>query len=430
MNDLVKRAVKITAHDGILPKLPQDFQLPIPAINKVELYLSFHGNDCCAHCITNSGPHREETLSPDNARTVLRNIAQNSIVTRLYDVIGGGTFNSDIPQQMVQFDALEHPPDRLTDPLCAQYADCLMGKGGISHWMIDNRAITLPFSRPSLRLSGGEFSMWPHKIAGKSVPSENRLHLQTGLLSSIRSILPEYDVYILTNGRFAVDMVSTEKVIGAWATAKSDAGNGRIRICISVDNFHRPPPGSTIEQMLERIWTSCRKTGLGAPYLYGVSNQRIGLLGRALRTFGCSSKHQKPISNVSGSTFVSSKYTKLDPVDLACTDGCDELKGFICKTPMGMIPVNNIVVAPSGHLAYCCACVGDYGNFVREPRTCLKNIVVDPISIMLRQQSTATHLLNLAVELDPTITVVQSGPNAAITGSTCYQLLSGMRVGA
>jgi len=42
----------------------------VPAINRVEFYPTFRCNDCCGHCITNSGPNRTETLKPDDAATI------------------------------------------------------------------------------------------------------------------------------------------------------------------------------------------------------------------------------------------------------------------------------------------------------------------------------------------------------------------------
>jgi hypothetical protein len=90
--------------------------------------------------------------------------------------------------------------------------------------------------------------------------------------------------------------------------------------------------------------------------------------------------------------------------------------------------VNNIIVMPSGRLAYCCVCVGDFGDFVNDPEECMKNCMRDPIAMMLRHKLTAASLLNTAAQMDPTIKLFKEGENAAVTGSTCYQLLSGKRV--
>jgi len=90
--------------------------------------------------------------------------------------------------------------------------------------------------------------------------------------------------------------------------------------------------------------------------------------------------------------------------------------------------VDNIVIMTTGQLAYCCVCVGDFGNFLYEPENALKSITTDPVAMMLRREQTAINLLNIAVELDPTIKVFGYGKNAAVTGSTCYQFLSGKRI--
>jgi len=48
--------------------------------------------------------------------------------------------------------------------------------------------------------------------------------------------------------------------------------------------------------------------------------------------------------------------------------------------------------------------------------------------LMLRRAETAIPLLNTAVELDPTIKVLGAGEHPAVTGSTCYQLMTGKRL--
>jgi hypothetical protein len=323
-------------------------------------------------------------------------------------------------------DELSQPPERLTEDMIQEYADCLMGRGYSSQWASPVSTVNLNFGRPSVRISGGEFYTWPHVIRDRRIPENERLNYQTQLLHSIRTTLPEHDIYILTNGRFAESAEKAKRVIEQWAAGETPAG-GRTRICISTDIFHRPPPGSTVEQMLERIWAANRQAGLGAPYLYGVTNRRIALLGRALESFGCCSEMTE-FQNVSGSSFNPTADITLDPINLAAAGGCRELKGFVCETQHGVILVNNVVVMPSGRLAYCCACVGDFGDFLNDPEECLRRCLTDPVAMMLRRRETTISLLNIATELDPTIAVFGSGENASVAGSTCYQLLSGKRI--
>jgi hypothetical protein len=427
MNYFAGKAVQIAAREEKNPRIPPDLELPVPSINKAELYLSFHGNDCCAHCITFSGPHRKETLSPSRARRVLRNMGRYSVITRLQELFGDGAYVCDRPPEMRDLDTSVAPPPRLSETLNRVYANCLMGKGASSEWRHNGNAYPLPFGRPSIRFSGGEFSTWPHHIDGKPTTAQQRLDLQTDILREARTALPEYDLFILTNGRFAVNAEIARRTIDAWAQAQPSQGDGRIRLCISVDVFHRPPAESAVEKMLERIWTACRECNLSSPYLYGISSRRIGLIGRALMTYANVDKRNETIRNVSGSDYVDTPGIALDPVDLVCSDGCNEVKGFLCPTPQGAFPVNNIVVNPDGRLAYCCACVGDYGDFVDSPCSTLSAIIRDPISMMLRKGESAAALLGIAASLDPTIKTFGAGPYAAATGSTCYQMLSGIR---
>ena len=79
-------------------------------------------------------------------------------------------------------------------------------------------------------------------------------------------------------------------------------------------------------------------------------------------------------------------------------------------------------------MVYCCACLGSYGDFVNQPQECLHNIVTDPLACALRKKETVIPLLELAVELDSTIRIFGTGEHKAVTGSTCYQLLSGVRL--
>jgi hypothetical protein len=167
--------------------------------------------------------------------------------------------------------------------------------------------------------------------------------------------------------------------------------------------------------MLERLWKAAREAGLSAPYIYGIPNKIVFLLGRALKTYVSGNK----------SCF---KGFDADPINLRQSDGCSELKGFFLKTSRGPLLLNNIVVNYDAHLAYCCACVGDYGNLLHSPEQTLRNLVSDPISRMLRMGESAETFLQLAAAMDPSIHVFDNQGGAA-TGAVCYQLLSGMRVG-
>ncbi|GEM_PF-1570609 len=423
----IEDVVRAARDRGFIPDIPDDLELPLPAVNKVEFYLSFHGNDRCAHCISCSGPHKQETISPADAMEIVKNVESFSILNRLKTVLGEGSFKFDRPEKCKKLDAMKKPPRVLTGEFKQDYADCLMGKGFTSQWIGSDEITHLNFGRPSIRLSGGEFSTWPHQIDGRRVPEKERFRYQRELLEHIRKLLPEYDIFILTNGRFAEKAEMTDRVIRQWLDT-GQRGGGRTRICISVDVFHSPPPGNTVQGMLRQIWSACRHYGISAPYLYGITNNRVMLLGRALETFGCCKMNIVKPENISRSSINPVEEIHLDPVDLISTGGCNELKGFFCATKRGTILVNNIVILPTGNLAYCCACVGDFGNFKDDPERSLENIVRDPVALMLRREQTAVNLLNIAVEMDPSIKLFGSEKNAAVTGSTCYQLLSGKRL--
>lgn len=427
MQTLIKDVIKTAQQRSVMPQFPDSVRFPLPAINDVELYLTFHGNDTCAHCITNSGPHRKEIMTPNNAKKVIGNIAKFSVLTRLHRVERDGTFVFKRPQKWRVLDSREEPPDKLTDRLRQDYTDCLMGKGYTSQWNSKSGVTELNFGRPSIRISGGEFYTWPHELNGRKLDEGERLYYQRNLLDYIREALPEYDIFILTNGRFAESYSKTIRVIDHWS-GKETAFGGLTRVCISVDIFHKPPRNSTVEEMLQRAWDACKLFGMGAPFLYGNASYRIGIMGRALDVYSCCKMASPERLNVSGSTINLPEKIEFDPIDLVTTGGCNELKGFICETEYGTILVNNIVVLPTGRLAYCCACIGDFGDFIEQPMQCLDNILKDPVAMMLRREQTAINLLNIAVELDPTIKVFGRGKFAAVTGSTCYQMLSGKRV--
>lgn len=152
------------------------------------------------------------------------------------------------------------------------------------------------------------------------------------------------------------------------------------------------------------------------------------LLGRAFESFGCRSETVLKVDDVSKEPRETGGKITLDPVDLVATGGCNELKGFVCRTEGGAFLANNIVIMPSGNLAYCCVCLGNFGNFIENPQQALRNITSDPIAMMLRRKQTAIALLNTAVKLDPTIKVFGEGENRAVAGATCYQVLSGIRL--
>ncbi len=181
--------------------------------------------------------------------------------------------------------------------------------------------------------------------------------------------------------------------------------------------------------MLDSIWGASRRHGLGAPFLYGVPNNRIGYLGRAFGRFEVGTLEPHEIENASCSPFNPVSCMSVDPIDLVCQGGCKEVRGFYFEHAGGCLLANNIVISPSGRMVYCCACLGDYGDFVNEPGRCLERVVLDPVSMMLRRTETVVPLLETAAELDPTIEVLGTGPHPAVTASTCYQMMTGERTG-
>lgn len=427
VNTLVTEVVEQLKKKNKMPSWPEE-TIPIPAINNVELNLTFHCNDHCPHCITESGPEKEESLDPDDANRIINNIKEFSIINRLYVLFGSGEFECNEIQICKKLSSSQLPPKELTISLKEEYSTCLQGKYRTSAWHKGRDKILLNFGRPSIRLSGGEFYMWPYAVSGESVGEKDRLEYQSRFLLHLRESLPEYDIWILTNGRFAHDQEHTDKVIENWAKSQQlYKTKGKIRICISADIFHQPPRGSTIEEMLERIWLSCKKFNLSSPFIYGIPNNRIGYIGRAFQKFTCGIIKKSKIRNISKSKFNPLTDLIVDPIDLIETDGCREVKGFYFSNGSNGIIANNIVISPSGRMVFCCACLGDYGDFVTSPAICLRNMVVHPVSLMLRSAKTSIDLLNSAVELDPSIKVLGSGEHPAVTASTCYQMMSGKR---
>jgi hypothetical protein len=414
---------------GLPPDLPAAVAQTVPAVNKVELYPTFQCNDRCGHCITHGGPERREMLDPDRAAKVLEHVRDTSLLGHLPRLLGQGRFECPVPPAQRELAEMAEPPDRLTYARKGAYAEALQGKGQLAAWVRDGTRTPLNFGRPSLRISGGEFFVWPREVRGRTLSEDERLGRQEELVAQARALLPDYDVWILTNGRFATSQRRAAAVVGRWARgANAPGAGGRTRIGISVDVFHRPPQGATVEQMLGRIWRPALETGLGAPFLYGLPNNRIGYLGRAFGRFPLGRLGPGHVPNASGSTFNPVGEMVVDPVDLFASGGCREVRGFVFEHGGRLTLVHNIVVAPSGHLVYCCACLGDYGDFVRAPRQALQRMLTDPVSRMLRDPQTVVPLMDTAVELDPTITVLGAGAHPAATASTCYQLMTGRRL--
>jgi len=413
--------VEELAKRGELAAWPDGLEGVVPAANKIELYLTYHCNDRCQHCITRSGPERRESMPPERVAKVLGILCQYSVVERLRQLLGEGVLETGADEEMTRLAGLPDPPARLDGPLQSTYARLLQG-GGTSRWRTRQGSVEVPLGRPSIRLSGGEFYTWP-----VGLPESERLQHQAALLGLIRRLLPEYDVWVLTNGRFARDEARARRVVAHWGGAET-SGGGQIRICISVDAFHRPPAGSTTEQMLTRLWQASRSAGLAAPFLYGIPNNRVGLVGRAFETMSPGTLEAPDLRHGHSASVNPLTALVVDPIDLMATDGCRELQGFYCAHADRGFPVHNVVVAPSGHLTYCCACVGDYGDLLTDPRRALQNMAGDPVARMLRQGTSAARLLATAARLDPSVLVVGSGENAAATGCTCYQVLSGVRL--
>lgn len=430
MNLTRSRLIEQAKANGMLPEIPKNVQLPTPSINKVELYPSFHGNDSCTHCITNSGPHRKNLLHPEKANIAIKNVAKHSILTTLSKLLPNGEFQFIAPKSISRLDTSPHPPASLENCLIQEYADSIMGKGASTLWHYGHQSLLLNFGRPSIRISGGEFFTWPHQLNGEKIPLQQRLSFQQNLLATIRYELPDYDIWILTNGRFAENDQLTDVVVSHWSSIKNVDNNsgGRTRIAISVDPFHKPPKGSSIEQMLSRLWKSSLHHLNAAPYVYGVTQKRLFLVGRALNHFNQGAISCSNYKKTTDSPLFNLGRLEGDPNNLVESDGCNELKGFICQTPAGAVLVNNIVINDMGNLAYCCVGVGNYGDFLNSPQEALQQMLKDPISLMLRNGSTAEKLLNLAVAIDPSIKTFGDSQFERATGSTCYQILSGKRV--
>ncbi|MBU8920403.1 MAG: hypothetical protein KOO63_00955 [Bacteroidales bacterium] len=426
MDDLREKIIKKAIVDGIL-SVP-DPRMPEAHINSAELYLTFKCNDSCSHCITESGPKRPESMTPENAFKAIDNIARHSIHKILPKIYGNGTFRHEGSNQCHELDSLLSPPEQLTYALLQKYNVCATHRDCESTWVTSEGTFKLNLRKPSIRLSGGEFFCWPLGKDGKTLSEKERLGHQKDLIRHIRKTLPEYDLWILTNGRFASSAEKAETVIGSWAeTANNTEYDSNVRICLSVDIFHSPPPESTIEQMLERVWTNSIDKGLPAPHIYGIPNQSIGLVGNALRNFKKGRYSKAEVENRSCSSFNPFTYLNVDPFDLVESNGCGETKGFMIEHGEGVHLVHNVFISPQGRMVFCCACVGDYGDFINAPGDCMKNIVTNPLALAMRRKETVIPLLNLVADMDSTIRIFGEGEFANVTGSTCYQFLSGHR---
>jgi len=411
--------------EGLLPEDPSvnNSCIPTPLVNSVELYLSFHGNDCCSHCLTFSGPHREEVLSPEDAYKILLSLREHSLIKRIKGEKGFKELRFYRSPEKCALDNREKPPESFSRDLVSLYADCLQGVGDITVIEKKTASCQLRKSRPTIRLSGGEFYLWPHRIDDRETTEEERAGCQRLLLETIRYLLPEYDIWILTNGRFAESRECAERTVRNWLDfSEYRTRRNQTRICLSVDCFHQPPRGRTRRDMLRYIWKAARKYSDTAPYIYGIPDYKVFLTGRALENFDY--RPQKY-----GTTAANPCPAETDPTFLTDTDGCREVKGFLYAEGSRCIPVNNIVIDPLGNLCYCCACVGNYGSFLHYPEQSLRRVLTDPVSRLIRKGNTAEVFLNRAVELDPEIKIFGNSPREKAAGSTCYQVLSGFRPG-
>jgi len=130
MNDFVSNVLQKARINGLIPCLNDYRHLPLPAVNKVELYLSFYGNDRCAHCISCSGPDRKELMHPDTASIIVQNISRYSILAALENMMGGGGFRFKRPQRCRELDITPNPPAVLTDSLILAYCCLCVGDYG------------------------------------------------------------------------------------------------------------------------------------------------------------------------------------------------------------------------------------------------------------------------------------------------------------
>ena len=410
----------------LIPNIPLSECTPIPAIHKVEWDLTFHCNDHCMHCVTDSGPECNIFTKTSDAIKIMDNIQKYNIIRRIKNLyVEKVEFEFRSSPILEKLEKKKKPPIHLDDRLSESYLECLHGTNYYTILKTRNDKMKLNFGRPHIRLSGGEFFTWPKN---KFKVEDERLKEQSKFLKKLRQTMPEYDIWILTNGRFAVSDEKSDEVIGYWSEnlGLEDKTTGKTRICISTDLFHSPPQGSTIEQMLKRMWNSCFKHGLSAPFLYGIHGREIYYAGRAFDKMNVGKL--KNFNNVSRSDFNPQKNYTVTTKDLIETDGCNELKGFFVEIrDKGFIPVNNININPEGHLMFCCAQVGDYGDFINYPEIALKNIIRNPIAFMMRKKETVIPFLNLVAEMDPTIKVYGSGKHPAVVSSTCYQMLSEKR---
>ncbi len=425
-----QQVIKAAKNKKILPEMIPLDKTPIPAIHKVEWDLTFHCNDYCKHCVTNSGPECKEFTKTSDCEKIIENIKKYNLINRFRIIFKNKKIDFDFKSNSVlkKLENLKKPPAKLTEKISASYLECLHGNNYKTILKIGNEYKKLSFGRPHIRLSGGEFYTWPREKNGKTLDEKERLKEQSFFLKKLRKNLPEYDIWILTNGRFASNKDQTCKVLSFWNKHIDLENNdtGKTRICISTDPFHSPPSNSSIRDMLDNMWYACKKNHFSSPFLYGIPKKEIYFAGRAFETMDIGK--YSDFKNASKSNFNPTKNYKVTTNSLIKSDGCNELKGFFVKVGENLvIPSNNININPSGHLSYCCAQVGDFGDFVNNPVDTLKNVVRNPVAVMMRRGDTVSLFLNLVASMDPSIKVFGEGKEAAVVGSTCYQMLSGKR---
>ncbi|MCG8569434.1 MAG: hypothetical protein MJB14_04785 [Spirochaetes bacterium] len=425
---LISQVIEKSRKKGYIKTLPKHLTQLLPAIHNVELYLSFYGNDQCSHCITCSGPHRKETLSPLNAQKIISNIALYRIKNFIIHINGAGNYEFTHSPIKAALDKLPQPPLPFSNEILADYNQQMLNKDESASWKKIDTEEKLNFNRPSIRLSGGEFYCWPHQIEGKILTEAERLICQQELIQRIHQKLPEYDIWILTNGRFAESQEQADRVIQHWQVPAHLRTSNRIRISLSIDPFHAPPHYSNHKQMIKRIWQSALKHLHHAPYIYSLARKKIFLAGRALQQINPKCHFKGHLHDQVNDLFSESVHLETEALDLEKNNGCDEVKGFICSTHNGSFLANNLYIHPQGNLAYCCACVGNYGDFIHHPEETLKNMVTDPISVMLRHGKSAACLMNMAIQLDPSLDILKNTSFPAANGTICYQLLSGKRI--
>ena len=284
VNNFCNKVLEEAIKRDIVPNIPKLENTPIPAIHKIEWDLTFHCNDYCSHCVTNSGPKCKEFTNINDSNKIIDNIQRYNLLGRIKNLYNCEVkFEFSSSSILEKLEKIKKPPTTLNDKLSRSYLECLHGTNYQTVLKVNNSEKKLNFGRPHIRLSGGEFFTWPNN----DMKVEKRLEEQTRLLRKIREKLPDYDIWILTNGRFASSDDEADEVIRFWSKnlENEDKYTGKTRICISTDPFHSPPKNSTFKDMLERIWSSCKKYNFSAPFLYGIPGREIYYAGRAFDNF-------------------------------------------------------------------------------------------------------------------------------------------------